>query len=292
MSGEDEFGEFSSGGERWGMQNNINGSSDWQSYSNNQEWVSAAPNNEQPSWNASFPELPKELSNLLSEEIPDFSDPNAFTSPVDPSNFELSNSGSGPLGNTDANGEFGDFESSFSENVPVSTNAINSQPPNSNGVPPVVADKIESSQWEANFIPTCNNDVETKDSEVANEVEDDDEFGDFEGTTVPSEPQKEISPEFGGFVSSTTDKPAQGSDDDFGSFEAVQFVAAPLPPVQQEAPPISVVAPPVAVTPTSAALPSASFSEIAENCFRLDQGSNHQQSSIDESITVLTEQSR
>ena len=287
MSGEDEFGEFTSGGEGWGAQDNTNGSSDWLSYSDNQDWVSAVPNSEQPSWNASFPELPKELSNLLSEEIPNLGDPNAFTSTGDPPDFELSNNGIGPIGNIDANDEFGDFESSFNENTLVSTTAI-SQPPKSNGIPSMPTDKTESS-WEPNFSTTSNVNA------VTNETEDD-EFGEFEGTTVPSQPQKEPTPEFGGFVSSTTDsKEEVGGDDDFGSFETVQFVAAPLPPAKQQAvPPISVAATPitVAATPTFAELPSASFSEIAENCFHLDQGSVHQQSNINEPISVLTEQSR
>jgi len=308
MSGEDEFGEFSTGDKGWGAQKNTNGSSDWLSYSDDQNWVSAVPNSEQPSWNASFPELPKELSNLLSEEIPNSNNPSAFTTTGDPPDFEFSNNGIGTMGNIDHD-EFGDFESSFSENTIVSTTAvINSQPPNSDGVP---TDKTNS--WEPNFTTASNFD---KDTPAANEPVDDEfgdfegtavcsqpqkeptpEFGDFEGTTIPSQLQKESSPEFGGFVSSTTESKEEQhvvGDDDFGSFEAVQFVAAPLPPSQQPAPPISVAIPPItaAATFTSTALPSASFSEIVESCFHVDQVSTHQKSSIDESITVLTEQSR
>ena len=319
MSGEDEFGEFSSGGEGWGAQDNTNGSSDWLSYSDNQHWGSAVPNSEQPpeqpSWNASFPELPKELSNLLSEEIPNLSNPNAFTTTGDPPDFVFSNNG---IGNID-NDEFGDFESSFSENTIISTTGITSQLPKSNGDPSVPTDKTKHS-WEPDFSTASkiHESMGNKDTPVTNESEDD-EFGDFEGgttvpqkeltpefsnfessisTTVPNHSQKESTPEFGGFVSSTTESKEEqlvSGDDDFGSFEAVQFVAASLPPVpKQAAPPVSNAAPSIiaVATPTSVVLPSASFSEIAENCFHLDQGSTHQQSSIDEPITVLTKQSR
>jgi len=314
MSGEDEFGEFSSGGEGWGAQDNTNGSSDWLSYSDNQHWGSAVPNSEQPpeqpTWNASFLELPKELSNLLSEEIPNLSNPNAFTTTGDPPDFEFSSNGIGPIDNVD-NDEFGDFESSFSENTIISTTSITSQLSKSNGDPSVPTDKTEPS-WEpaAEFSTASKIQVSmgNKDTPVTIET-DDDEFGDFEGgatvpqkeptpefgdfessisTTVPNHSQKESTPEFGGFVSSATKSKEEqlvSGDDDFGSFEAVQFVAAPLPPVP--APPII-----AAATPTSVVLPSASFSEIAENCFHLDQGSTQQQSSIDEPITVLTNQSR
>ena len=287
MADNDEFGEFGSVDEEWRQENQLAPSftPDWLAYTDNQDWVSGViPNNEQP-WNASFPELPKELSNLLSDEITSISDADALATNV----IDLTTNGGVD--------EFGDFECSLNDpevvmttdepitgiNVPVSCDSSNI---NSS----LVTNKSES--WTAPPSSTV----------------DDDEFGDFEGPSVPKQPDavqaskvvvneledKGEEDEFGGFVSTTAEvKEKAVVDDDFGSFEATEFVTASsfpgsqaiLPPPSQRATSSN-----FGTTPT---VSPPSFSTIAESCFQCKEQTGDPQSSSDHhSLSNLAEQSR
>ena len=281
MADNDEFGEFSSVGEEWNQQNHLAPSftPDWLAYTDSQDWASGViPNNEQP-WNASFPELPKELSNLLSDEITNISDADALATNV--INFPSNGSGL----EVD---EFGDFESSLNNpevvmttdepvtgiNVPASCDSsdINSA---------LVTNKPES--WTA---PGFGGGVNST-------VDEDDEFGDFEGPSVPKQPdtvQTSKEDEFSGFVSTTTEvKEKAVADDDFGSFETAEFVTASqvtLPPPSGGATPSN-----FETTPTTKSPPS--FSTIAESCFQCKEQTGDPQSTADrDSLSNLAEQSR
>lgn len=269
MTDDSEFGEFSSVNEGWSQQNELATSftPDWLAFSDNQDWVSSVvPNNEQLSWNATFPELPKELSNLLSDEITSLDDSNSLATPAVVNLPTNVSDGCGHEGD-----EFGDFECSMdnSEDINVSTN-------NSAIEPSLNASKPS---WATG---TSGDKVD---------LNDDDEFGDFEGPSVPkgpdtvqasdtTVPQDETEDEFGGFVATTTEKT---SPDDFGSFETAEFVAV-APPLQA-APPSN-----FAVAPSS--LSPLSFSAVAESCFHLNQ-TNPQSTITDyQPLNILTEQSR
>ena len=285
MDDDNEFGEFSSVGEGWGGQNHVTASfnPDWSVYSSNQDWASGViPNSEHP-WNASFPELPKELSNLLTDSLGD--------AEVLPSMItELPVNGTGH--------EFGDFEFSLDNpevvmttNKPI-TDTINA-PIN------IVNSDTISPPITSNSSGTVTGDVK---------VDDDDEFGDFEGPSIPQQPEEvkhsnvvcseaqgEGEDDFGGFVSTTAEvKETIKVDDDFGSFEATEFVAASsFPPVQPVQPTPSTVGATLSnfgATPTSD--PPPSFSAVAESCFHCDQADNINATVDHDSLDTLPEQSR
>ena len=279
MADDNEFGEFSSVSEGWSEHNNVTTSfdPDWLAYPDSQDWTASGviPNNEHP-WNASFPELPKELSNLLSDEMTSLGDSDALPFTI----ANLPTNGSGH--------EFGDFEFSLDNpevvmttnnpitdiNVPISTqnnlNTSKSQPVGMGGVTEGII------------------------------VDEDDEFGDFEGPSIPKQPgmvqaanvsvsevQDEAEDEFGGFVSTTTTevKEKVAAVDDFGSFEAAEFVvASSFPPLQAaQHTPSTVGAPPTDKLPPT-------FTAVAENCFHCDQ--SDPPSTDHESLNTLAEQSR
>lgn len=297
---DNEYGEFSSVSEGWSQPNHLTTSftPDWLGYSDNQDWVSGViPNNEQPSWNASFPELPKELSNLLSDEITSLDND---TSILSTAAVNLPTNGSGHELEAD---KFGDFEysldnnnneitTSISNDTTVTSTSVTSHSNSSS----LVTNKLESSWTTGGYGGGVN---------VA--VTEDDEFGDFEGPSIPKQPDTVQVPmtvgerqdddaedEFGGFVSTTTVvKEDTKADDDFGSFETAEFVTAKsFPPLQPTLPtPSTVGAPPnnFEITPTS--VPPPSFSTVAESCFCYDK-TDPSQSTIDQSLNSLAEQSR
>jgi len=283
MADNSEFGEFSSVSEGWNQQNHLTTSftPEWLVYSDNQDWVSSVvPNNEQPSWNASFPELPKELSNLLSDEITSLGDSNTLATGIVDLSSDILNSGSG-------HDEFGDFECSSLDNPkvdmatdnPITGIAVPINAQNSSSI----TNKSELS-WSTGGFSGRENMT----------VDEDDEFGDFEGPSIPkqldtiqapnticSDLQDATEDEFGGFVSTTTEvKEKFTADDDFGSFEA----AAPMPPLQAAPSTVS-------TANTSPVTPTPSFDTVAENCFHCDQ-TNLTQSTVDHQLYTLVEQSR
>lgn len=291
MADNSEFGEFSSVSEGWGQQNHVTTSftPDWLAYSDNQDWVSGAIPNNEHQWNTSFPELPKELSNLLSDEITSFSDSDVLNTNI----ISLSTSGCG-------HDEFGDFECSLSNpmvvmttnnpiievNVPVSSQTGNND---SSAV-------SKSQSWTTGEVGGVNLAVD----------EDDDEFGDFEGPSIPKKPdtvqspnavvndvQDEAEDEFGGFVSTTTSEVKEKitADDDFGSFETAEYVAA------SSIPPIQPIASTVGFTPSSfgatpASMPPPTFSAVAENCFHCSNQTVPQSTITDQPLNTLAEESR
>ena len=283
MEDDNEFGEFNSVSEGWSDQNHLTTSfnPDWLVYSDNQDWTASGviPNNEHP-WNASLPELPKELSNLLSDDMTSLV--NSDTLPATIADLPINGSGH----------EFGDFEFSLDNpevvmttnnpitdiNVPISTQSS------------LISDKLQSI------------DVGGVIGEVI--VDEDDEFGDFEGPSIPKQPetanvvsevQDEAEDEFGGFVSTTTTEVTEKvtTDDDFGSFEVAEFVAASsFPPLQAAQPTTSTVVAPlnnIGATPTNK--PPPTFSTVAESCFHCDQ-TGPVTTTDHESLNTLAEQSR
>ena len=287
MADDSEFGEFSSVSEGWSDQNHVTPSfnPDWLVYSDNQDWTAGGviPNNEHP-WNASLPELPKELSNLLSDEMTSLGDINTLPATI----ADLPTNGSGHV--------FGNFEFSLDSEVVMATN---------------------------NPITDINVAISTENSDITNKsqsmsvggeviVDEDDEFGDFEGPSIPKQPemvqaanvvaselQDEAEDEFGGFVSTTTTttevKEKVTADDDFGSFEAAEFVAASsFPPLQAAQPTASTVVAPTSnfgAPPTNK--PPPTFSTVAESCFHCEEQQAGPVSTTDqESLNSLAEQSR
>lgn len=284
MGDDNEFGEFSSVSEGWGELNHVTTSfnPDWLAYSDNQNWASGIIPNNEHSWNASFPELPKELSNLLTDDVTGLGDCDTLPSTI----TNLTNV---------SGDEFGDFECSLSNpevvmttdqpitdiNAPISTEASN-------------INSSLTAQSTGGF---------TEDMNLS--VGEDDEFGDFEGPSIPKQPdtiqtvniselQDEAEDEFGGFVSTTAEvKEKITSDDDFGSFETAEFVtASSFPPLQSAQPTVStVVAPPTNFIATPTNKPPPTFSTVAESCFHCDQ-TGLPTFSIDQSLNALAEQSR
>lgn len=298
MADDSEFGEFSSGGEEWNKQNHLTPSftPDWLAYSDNQDWASGViPNNEQP-WNASFPELPKELSNLLSDDITSLGEGDALATDI----INLPTNGSGH----DID-EFGDFECSLDNPEVVMTTdepitRINAPLSSNNNIDSTrITDKAAESRVKPAFAGTGNL-----------TVDEDDEFGDFEGPSIPkqpatvqasnivSEPKDEVEGEFGGFVSTTTvevKEKTSTADDDFGSFEAAEFVStSSFPPIQTTLPTASTVA----ATPnkfgaTPISKSPASFSTVAESCFHCSEQTGFPQSTTDhQPLNTLAQQSR
>ena len=290
MGDDNEFGEFSSSvGEGWGGQNHVTASfdPDWPAYSGNQDWPSGViPNSEHP-WNASFPELPKELSNLLIDSLGD--------AEVLPSMItELPANGSGH--------EFGDFKFSLDNSQnPEVVMATNKPITDIINVPiSIVSNDTISPPITSNSSGTVTGEVKVED--------DDDEFGDFEGPSTPQQPelvqhanvvcsevQDEGEDDFGGFISTNAEvKETVKGDDDFGTFEATEFVAASsFPPVQPAQPTPSMAgAPPsnFGATPTSD--PPPSFSAVAESCFHCDQADDINATVDHDSLNTLAEQSR
>lgn len=290
MADDNEFGEFSSIGEEWTEQNHLTPSfsPNWLAYSDNQDWVGGViPNNEQSSWNASFPELPKELSNLLSDDSTNSGDADALGSNI----AKLPINGSGHEAD-----EFGDFECSLDiPEVAMATNHPINAPASthySNIDTSLINDKPES--W-----PTP----------VVNLTVEDDEFGDFEGSSIPSQPytaesnvvfsevkdQVKDEDTFGGFVSTSAEiKEKATADDDFGSFEATEFVSASsFPPLQAGLPTNSTVG----ATPSNCGAvatnkPPSSFSTVAESCFYCSDQTGPPQSTTDhQSLNTMTKQS-
>ena len=284
MADDTEFGEFSSVSEGWSDQNHVTTSfnPDWLVYSDNQDWTASGvvPNNEHP-WNASLPELPKELSNLLSDEMTSLDDINALPVTI----ADLPTNGSGQ--------EFGNFEFSLDSEVVMTTND------------PITDINVT--------ISTDNSDITNKLQSMSAGggviVDEDDEFGDFEGPSIPKQPemvqaanvvvselQDEAEDEFGGFLSTTTTTEVKQKvtvDDDFGSFEAAEFVAvSSFPPLQTAQPTAStVVTPPTNFVAPPTNEPPPTFSTVAESCFHCDQTgpatiTDHQ------SLNTLAEQSR
>lgn len=281
MADDTEFGEFSSVSEGWSDQNHVTTSfnPDWLVYSDNQDWTASGvfPNNEHP-WNASLPELPKELSNLLSDEMTSLGD--ISTLPV--TITDLPTNGSGQ--------EFGNFEFSLDSEVVMTTD----NPIRDINVP----------------LSTENSDINNKSMSAGGEVivDEDDEFGDFEGPSIPKQPemvqtanvvvsevQDEEEDEFGGFVSTTTTTEVKEkiTADDFGSFEAAEFVAvSSFPPLQAAQPTASTaVATPNNFGSPPTNKPPPTFSTVAESCFQC--GHTGPITTTDyKSLNTLAEQSR
>ena len=300
MEDNNEFGEFSSVGEEWDQQNHLAPSftPDWLAYTDNEEWASGViPNNEQP-WNASFPELPKELAKLLSDEmITGLSGADASATSV----INLPTNGSGLEVD-----EFGDFESSLNNpEVVMTTNE-----PSTTGID--IPLSSESSNIESSVVTNKSESWATPGFGVGIEstVDEDDEFGDFEGPSIPkqqdmvqaskvvvNELEDEAEDEFGGFVSTTAEvKEKTPVEDDFGSFEAAEFVSvSSFPPSQPTIPaPSTQGAMPsnFGATPTNTS-PPPSFSTIAESCFQCKEQVSDPQSSVDhQSLNNLAEKSR